>query len=332
MQRVAVVGAGLAGLTCAQTLKAAGCEMVVFEKSRGPGGRLSTRRTATAQYDHGAPYFPVQDPRFAAFIEARLADGSVAVWTPKVQGFDASDRATWYVGTPGMSALGRAQAQGLDLRLEQRVASLARRGSRWQIKLEDESMIDGFDTVVIAVPNAQAVPLLAEHAPQWASQLEQTPMNACWTVMFSTAEPLTEFDADQPADNAIGWWLRNSSKPGRPVTPDRHDWVLHATDAWTTAHLDDDKAQVGQVLIQAFGDLLGKSVTPIEAPMVHRWLYARRSGDAQPLVESWWRSDLSLGVCGDGLGHGGVERAYLSGLDVGQAILRAEGQNKEKQS
>ncbi|HIP78813.1 MAG TPA: FAD-binding protein, partial [Kiloniellaceae bacterium] len=42
--RIAVIGAGLAGLLCARRLQDAGLHPVVFEKSRGLGGRLATRR------------------------------------------------------------------------------------------------------------------------------------------------------------------------------------------------------------------------------------------------------------------------------------------------
>ena len=324
MHKVAVVGAGLAGLTCAQVLKEAGCEVVVLEKSRGPGGRLSTRRTDAAQYDHGAQYFTVRDARFAQFISARVADGSVAVWQPRRPSTAPATDEPWYVGTPGMSALGRAQARGLDVRTEQRVTSLQRRAEQWQLGMEDGSVLEAFDAAVVAVPNAQAVPLLEPHAPDWARQLAGTPMQPCWTVMFSSEDELTMVDADTPPDSPIGWWARNSSKPGRASTQTRHDWVLQATPQWTEAHLEDDKAAVGELLIQAFGELLERSVLALDAPMAHRWLYARRQPGLAALDECWWSYDQALGVCGDGLSHSRVEQAYLSGLLLGQAMVKQQ--------
>ena len=330
MQRVAVVGGGLAGLTCAQTLQAGGCEVVVLEKSRGPGGRLSTRRTESAQYDHGAQYFTVRDPQFASFIDGCSKEGVVAIWQPRRQA-PARDDTTdhWHVGTPGMSALGRAQARGLTLKTEQRVMSLERRGTQWQLVIDGGQTLDGFDVAVVAVPNAQALPLLSEHAPQWAAALEQSTMQPCWTVMFSTHEALTEFDAGSPSAGAIAWWARNSSKPGRKTTPGRHDWVLQASADWTAEHVNDDKSQVGLALMQAFGALLGCDVDPIEPPMAHRWLYARRTPGMAPLPEPCWSAALGLGVCGDGLNHSRVEQAYLSGLSLGQTILNTLSHHKE---
>lgn len=321
MHRVAVIGAGLAGLTCAQGLRARGWDVTVFEKSRGAGGRLSTRRTELAQYDHGAQYFTVRDPQFEDFIGQRLADSSVAVWSPKMA-HQVDEK--WYVATPGMSALGRAQAQGLDLRTQTRVVALVRSANRWTIQVEGAQAIDGFDSVVVAVPNEQAVPLLQPHAPLWAKALGQIPMQPCWTLMFSTRDPLIDFDAGLPSDSPVGWWARNSSKPGRPVNGGRHDWVIQAQSAWSATHVDTDKAAVAHALLDAFAQAIGAgAIEPIDSPMVHRWLYARRTPGLAVVDEPWWQPQIGLGVCGDGLSHSRVEQAYLSGRHLADTMTQS---------
>ena len=45
-KRVAVIGAGIAGLSCATRLQALGFEVEVFEKSRGPSGRMRVQNKA----------------------------------------------------------------------------------------------------------------------------------------------------------------------------------------------------------------------------------------------------------------------------------------------
>ena len=61
----AVIGAGIAGITCARTLVQAGHSVTVFEKSPNLGGRMATRSTLFGSFDHGVQYFTVRDPRFA---------------------------------------------------------------------------------------------------------------------------------------------------------------------------------------------------------------------------------------------------------------------------
>lgn len=68
--RVAVVGAGMAGLACGEALVAAGHSVVLFDKGRGAGGRMSSRRMATplgeVGFDHGAQHMTARDPAFRA--------------------------------------------------------------------------------------------------------------------------------------------------------------------------------------------------------------------------------------------------------------------------
>ena len=77
---IAVIGAGLAGLSCARHLQDAGCRVTVFDKARGPGGRMSTRRGDDWQCDHGAQYFTVRDNRFRDEVARWETAGVAALW------------------------------------------------------------------------------------------------------------------------------------------------------------------------------------------------------------------------------------------------------------
>ena len=83
---IAVVGAGIAGLSCATALQAAGHTVQVFDKSRSVSGRMSTRRDAGEgwQCDHGAQYFTARDPAFAAEVARWQQAGVAALWIPRI--------------------------------------------------------------------------------------------------------------------------------------------------------------------------------------------------------------------------------------------------------
>ncbi|NBT14229.1 MAG: FAD-dependent oxidoreductase, partial [Planctomycetia bacterium] len=76
----AVIGAGMAGLSAARELLAAGLAVVVLDKARGVGGRMATRRMADAVLDHGAQFFTVRGSEFAAVVEAAASAGRVVRW------------------------------------------------------------------------------------------------------------------------------------------------------------------------------------------------------------------------------------------------------------
>ncbi len=113
--RIAVIGAGLAGLTAARTLSKAAHEVTVFDKSRGLGGRLATRRTEAGGIDHGAPWLNAGGD-FADVLSGLAEAGAAA----------RHDDA--WVGLPGMSGLVRPLADGLDIRTGGRGLGARRRG------------------------------------------------------------------------------------------------------------------------------------------------------------------------------------------------------------
>ena len=95
--RVAIIGAGLAGATTARTLVDAGADVVVFDKSRGVGGRMATRRAphdAAVTFDHGAQYFTARDPRFAERVAAWYEQGLVARLAGPIAVFEAAKAPT----------------------------------------------------------------------------------------------------------------------------------------------------------------------------------------------------------------------------------------------
>ena len=59
---VTIIGAGLAGITCARALQTAGHRVVLLDKSRGVGGRIATRRLHGTHADHGFRVWAPQHP------------------------------------------------------------------------------------------------------------------------------------------------------------------------------------------------------------------------------------------------------------------------------
>lgn len=113
MSNVAIIGAGLAGLECATKLLGTKANVTIFEKARGPSGRISTRRIGNDgdfYFDHGAQYFTVKDKRFQESVNAWLSNGVVQEWTGNIKVVDngnVSDTSSHdmkrYVGIPGIN-------------------------------------------------------------------------------------------------------------------------------------------------------------------------------------------------------------------------------------
>ncbi len=310
MTRIAIIGAGMAGLACAQALRMADHAPVLFDKGRGAGGRMATRRIATAageaMFDHGAQYFTARDPAFQSQVANWAAAGVVERWP--AAGTDA------WVGTPAMNAPVKHLARGSDVQWSARVDALQRADGVWRLR-GDGVDAGPFDAVLLAVPSENAAPLLQAWTPSLAARAAATPAMPCWTVMAAFAARV-DFAADTIRDQgAVGWAARNSAKPGR-TGPEA--WVIQAGPAWSAAHLEETPDAIVPQLLGAFASCVGGRMPDALAAVAHRWRYAR-SGSAGDGV--LWDAGLKLGACGDWLLGPRVELAWLSGTRLAEVAV-----------
>ncbi|ALO45267.1 NAD(P)/FAD-dependent oxidoreductase [Pseudohongiella spirulinae] len=330
--KVAVIGAGLSGLGCAKILQQAGLEITVFEKSRGLGGRMSTRRTESWQCDHGAQYFTARSAQFRDEVDSWIRAGAAAEWQATIISIgerpadlpDARKSETRrFVGTPGMSAPARFMAQGLNIKSQCRVQTLQRRGGGWLLGYQSANGATEtaqFDWVVCAMPAPQSSELLSSSAPDVSAAIQRFGMQPCWAVMLACDNPLeASFDAAFVNEGALSWIARDTSKPSRKGA---ECWLLHASEQWSLDNLELTAEQATTNLLAEFARLTGIELNAFNVTQTsaHRWRYAR-NGDAPDAPVSRLESGLKLGICGDWLNGGRVEGAWQSGRHLAQSIL-----------
>lgn len=338
MTHIAVIGAGMAGLTLAHALQAAGRRVTVYEKSRGPGGRCSTRRSDAGRFDHGAPWLTAVTAAFGVQVRQWQAQG----WVQRCDVHDparppegliperaaprySGDRHAAWRGAPQMNDLGQRLAGGLSVRAATHIAAIERRpAGGWSLRALDaaDPPMEVHDAVVVAVPAEQAAALLGPDSAQ-ADAMRQTVSDPCWTVMASwpCALPLKRRlwrsdDPLAPLQTAIGQPF------GRPMV-DGERWVLHATAAWSRQNLDATPEAVKRRLLAALAEAAGVRLSRPSFSTAHRWRYAQVP---RPHSEPCgWNPSLQLGACGDAWhaepGAHGVERAWLSARALADKML-----------
>lgn len=324
MPTVAIVGAGISGLMCARTLADHGFSVTVFEKSRGVGGRMSTRRTPEdLRFDHGAQYFTARDERFQRYVKSWIHDGLVASWggsivvlsdgqvTGRKRGTDR------FVAVPGMNAVCKHLAEGLDIRLQTQVESLDRDAGRWRLSSLEGVELGKYDLAIVSAPAAQTAKLL-QTVPSLAIPSGQTEMNGCWALMLAFSTPLDlDFDGAFVHNSAVAWVAKNQSKPGREIGAET--WVVHATAEWSESHIEEDASTARELLLSEFWKAIGTTPTEPEHIQAHRWRFAIPS---TPLADTClFDAELQVGACGDWCGGPRVEGAFLSGVSAAGRVM-----------
>ncbi|MEW6742651.1 MAG: FAD-dependent oxidoreductase [Planctomycetota bacterium] len=323
--RVAVIGAGMAGLTAARTLADHQVEVAVFDEGSGPGGRASTQRAAPWTFDHGAPCFTVRDERFRRYVHSWREQGLVAPWDGRIVELRAghaspsSEPAARFTGIPGMSAIGEHLAREVGARYGCRVARVEREGLGWRLVDGGGEQLGSFDVVLLAVPAPQAATLLAE-ARALAEQAARAVIHPCFAVMVGFGEGLRlPFNGAFVKGSPLSWVARDSSKPGRTLPSGGESWVLQTTPEWSMLHLDEAPEAVVAPLLDAFREAVGVDVPTVAHAVAHRWRHALTG---QPLGKPClWDASLRIGACGDWCLGARLENAFLSGAAIAGRVL-----------
>jgi predicted NAD/FAD-dependent oxidoreductase len=339
---IAIIGAGITGLTCARILQQAGYQVVVLEKSRGVGGRMATRRLQGTIADHGTCYLSPKGEAFRHFIQDLVTAGIVEVWTDAIYTLDAngqlhapaaSDRAPRYVAPAGMTAIAKFLAAGLEIRFNQRVINLASKSNQhWQLTLENtsseataESILEA-QAVIVTTPAPQAVTLLQPLVDQEISEASLNALNAveflpCISVMAGyPAEREADWLNQYPDVKAIAssqhpdlaWVGLDSSK--RP-SASHLLLVIQSTAAFARQVLEEtDLMSIGHRLLQQTASLAPWIPSP-DWLQVHRWRYAFTN---QPLQQPYWiaGTPAPLVCSGDWCSGRRVENAFQAGWET----------------
>lgn len=349
--RVAVVGAGLAGLACARALAHRGLTVTVFDKGRAPGGRLAVRLAPEPAFDLGAQYFTVRDERFARQVRVWHARGACAPWAGRLVALDGAGGAPQpvepivrWVGTPDMGALARHLVGRSSVRLGHRVEQLARHAGGLALRGTVASAgvtlgpaapgapggeeFGTFESVALCLPPSQAAALLEGVSPRLATQAAAVAFDPCLALAVAAGDredgALRSLDFDgaflgregASFSSPLAWIARDSSKPRRPPG---ERWVLHASAAWSRAHFDRPEAEVAEAMLAALAAAF--DLRPLRPAFQHlrRWAFARAP---RPLdVGALFDDDARVGLGGDWACGGRVEGAFVSGIALAQRVL-----------
>ncbi|MCM5705499.1 NAD(P)/FAD-dependent oxidoreductase [Larsenimonas salina] len=322
--KIAVIGAGISGLSAAQTISRADLSVSVFEKARGPGGRMSSRRERECTIDLGVPCFSARSTEFKRTVERWLSAGIISHWplSPKrlknrqIHNYDMQHLR--FAGNPRMSAITRYMSQGLNVTTQAHVSAIEYANDQVYLELENGQRAGPFDHVILALPPKQAFALLPESEQDLKALCSRTAFHPCWNVHAVLNEfPELDWDALYIESGPIGFAEYQSAKPGRENSPAIR---LIARPEWSRTHLEKTPDVIAATLWHTF---LNRYPDPLPGAIrlkAHRWRYAeplveRRSPEHHP------PSSRHLSVCGDWCLGNNVEAAWLSGRTCARNVL-----------
>ena len=324
MKKIAIIGAGLAGLTVANKLKEH-AQITIFEKSRGVGGRVATRRAPPFAFDHGAQFFKADTEQFKNFIKPMLAKGIIQRWDAKFVEFDHdklinerkwSESHPHYVGAPGMNAIGKYLTKDLNVQLNKKITSIEKNDT-WTLTDQQGNKFSKFDWLITTAPAAQTTDLLPKEF-KYYQDIKSTKMIACFSLMLGFSQALNlNFDAALIRNADISWISVNSSKPKRDTN---YCLLVHSSNQWAEQKLTADPRKILKHLCEQTSKIINQDVNLAQHKALHLWRFANISKQAKNKVLI--DPQQQLAACGDWCIQGRVEAAFLSGFKLANAIKK----------
>lgn len=343
--RVAIVGGGFAGLTCARELRLRGCHPVVFEADARLGGRCSSRSTRVGLFDDGAQCitgatrlaaYALQRPgELAALhpwtVAATPAEEDRAAKAWKKDGWkkdeDEADvtrtlKLMGAVGVPSMAALAEALAGTLDVRLDTPILQAQRQGWRWTLNSAAGEVDEDFQALVLAIPAPLALPLAVE-SPDLSQALRAVRYRSRWVLMLGSERPVALPGYREFQGSPIERVAAMHSKPGRWASGHQR-WFIEAGERWSLQHQHDNPETVADLLLDIFRAHAGRAVTPSHL-QAQQWRHAfvQTPATTPSQTDCLWDDRVGLGVCGDSVVASQVDQVHRSGVDMARAV--AEG-------
>lgn len=312
----AVIGAGIAGLTAASELKRLGYSLAVFEKARGTGGRLSSKRVAydngqAMAFDLGCVSITGKSDAFIRQLQHWQQKGVIEPW------WINNDNQTHYVAVSRNSGLTRYLSSGIESLFSTRVSSVKRINNVWHLYTEvgiKETLLATAKNVIIATPPAQAYDLLPPDSA-FRQELAEVKVGAQWVMALEIDNDVSNLPAIlYPNSDILFSISQENKKPGRKG--ESTVLQIQAQESWTSRHLEAPHESVSSALISALEDQLRSPLNIINA-YVHRWLYSRIvKGISTPAGYLW--DGHGLGLIGDYFNteYDGVESSWLSGVQL----------------
>jgi renalase len=299
--RIAIIGAGMAGVSAGRLLADRGHRVTLLEKSRGCGGRCATKRWEGHIVDHGAQYFTLRHPDFSAAVQQTCGEALCRITAPVLDehGVALPDAGRYY-HREGNSRLVRSLAAGFTLRTDATVS-------------DARPLLREYDRVLSTAPLPQTAALFGLTIPS-----DYIP---CLTVILAyRGEPTglsREAYAVSDHTSDLAWSACENHKPGR-IAAGCTVMVAQMSEAFSRRHIESPPVGLPGLVRSMVERRWGFSSENFLAALGHRWRYARvaQSHTAPALPDRCY-------FAGDALAASRVEDAWLAGRATALNIIQS---------
>ena len=324
--KVAVIGAGLAGLSLATTLKKEDIDVTVYEQDPHVGGRLLSQEFESSSVDLGAQYFTAREPAFISQVNEWMQAEAACLWDFHPYTFQSGrlaiskDSEQRYIGIPSNQSITKVLAEKIsNLNKNHTISEVNSIDDQWQLVTPQQVIEKTFDWVCYATPPQTTLDLCA--IEEINNQINPDFFPGYTLILWSSIQLNPPVQGVFVNNNPISWISQNSAKPFRALEKGSC-WLVQSTPEWAEKNKHLSVEEIKKKLTAKFFDIF-KITNERIITNDHLYFWNTAKAKAEPNPQGFLIDTKNkIGVCGDWLKGGRVEGAYMSGYELAQALLK----------
>ena len=288
-KKIVIIGAGVSGLLCGKRLTEAGHSVLLIDKGRNVGGRLSTRRTNGAIFHHGASSLPdfykhKDLPKFGLGMLKRAEKEKII-----------QRKGDFFEPVSSVSDLVSFFASSLKIQKECEATTLNLQSRTIEVSLRNNNHKEiPYDFLILSIPPNQAKSLINNQIDRFENCLSEVEMRSSATALFSfDLNPKLIKDKHFSNEKVHIQVENNRFKCEQQL----FSLTVHTKEPFAKKVVKNDKDTIKELLLKEIIDAVPFSLPKPTYEAGHRWLYGFTE---RSLGKSFlFYNEENLGICGD---------------------------------
>jgi predicted NAD/FAD-dependent oxidoreductase len=301
--KIAIIGAGFSGCNLYDNLRLRFDDITIFEKSRGVGGRLSTKYIGDKFIDHGTSrLLPITED----LKEFCLDLSKNAVLRARYDEFFPKE---------GINKICKFLIDDNDLKTNTKITSAKLVDNKWNLKDENGNSFEGFDKLFLTIPATQILQMDITLEDSIKSQLQTVSYDSVFTlILYSNNKKIENISKIFENEN-VEDIIDNSRKY---FYKDFNSYVIHSTKDFANSLNQFSKEEISDRFLNSFSEEIKKELEKLTIiPHLWKFAFAKTSLD----IPYYLNEDKNLGICGDYFNYNNLESALLSSELLGNLDL-----------
>lgn len=292
--KIAIIGAGFSGCNLYDNLKLQFEDITIFEKSRGVGGRLSTKYIDDKFIDHGTPFLIPITEDLKSFCSDLVKNKVI------------KNRYDEFLPINGMNKICKFLINEENLKTNTKIIEAKFIDNKWNLVDENNNNYTGFDKLFLTIPATQILEMNIDLEENIKNELEKINYDSVFSlILYSNAN--LKLNENLVYENSCVENIINNSK--KYLYKDFSSYVIHSSRKFANEVNTKTKEEILEIFLNSFDEKTKEHLKTFNLiPHLWKFAFVKNSLD----MSYYLNESKTLGICGDYFNFSNVEASLTS--------------------